>query len=394
MLVAAEAEVSGWSLAGGLVSLPALIAVNALFVAAQFALVALRQTRVEEMNKQGVPGAKAVAAATDNLDRCVAATQLGTVLAGLLLGWLGEPAVAALLQPLFDALFDAAHYAAFRSLTAALTFLIITFLSVVFGELIPKTVGLQNSEGTALLVAPTLLLFTQFTRPLIQLMDGAGNAILRLVGYDPEGGDEKPHSVGELTLLIQDSAEAGILTANQAKFVTNLLHLSEKKVAEVMVPMDKAGLIELGCDPETVLQQVAQGTYTRMPVFQGSRENIVGVANTKQMLRQFTATGRVALEEFMYPALFVAPTDTLPQAMKVLRDARFPLAMVRDADGKVRGLFTLEDGLKQVVGEMVDEHDYPAPRVTSRLCQAFAKALAQRKPKPAATMLMRQPDLK
>jgi putative hemolysin len=126
MLLAAEAEVSGWSLAGGLVSLPALIAVNALFVAAQFALVALRQTRVEEMQKQGVPGAKAVAAATGNLDRCVAATQLGTVLAGLLLGWLGEPAVAALLQPAFDSLFDAANYAAFRSLTAALTFLIIT----------------------------------------------------------------------------------------------------------------------------------------------------------------------------------------------------------------------------------------------------------------------------
>jgi CBS domain containing-hemolysin-like protein len=380
MLLAAESEVSAVSLAGGLISLPALIAVNAVFVAAQFALVALRQTRVEEMNKQRVPGAKAVAAATDNLDQCVAATQLGTVLAGLLLGWLGEPAVAALLQPLFDWLFDAQHYVAFRSLTAILTFLIITFLSVVFGELIPKTIGLQNSEVTALRVSRPLLFFTYATRPLIYLMDGAGNLILRLVGYNPGGDADKPHSVGELTLLIQDSAEAGILTANQAKFVTNLLHLSEKKVADVLMPIDKVGLIELGCEPEAVLRQVNEGTFTRMPVYQGSRDNIVGVANTKQLLRAFTATGRLALEEVIYPALFVAPSDPLPKAMKVLRDARFPLAIVRDSANKVVGIFTLEDGLEQIIGDIIDEHDYPAPRVTPRLCQAFVNALAKRKP--------------
>jgi putative hemolysin len=127
-----------------------------------------------------------------------------------------------------------------------------------------------------------------------------------------------------------------------------------------------------------------------MPVYQGSRDNILGVANTKQLLRTFTATGRVAVDEVLYPALFVAPSDTLPKAMKVLRDARFPLALVRDSAGKVVGIFTLEDGLEQIVGDIVDEHDYPAPRVTPRLCQAFAKALAQQKPK-AQTMLMPSP---
>jgi CBS domain containing-hemolysin-like protein len=380
MLLASELEMTGVSLMAGLVSLPVLIAVNALFVAAQFALVALRQTRVEEMIKQGVPGARAVATATNNLDRCVAATQLGTVLVGLLLGWVGEPAVAALLQPLFDAVFEAAHYPAFRSMTAVLTFLIITFLSVVFGELIPKTIGLQNSERTALLVARPVLVFTNLTRPLIQLMDGAGNWILRKVGYDTEGDAEKPYSVGELTFLIQDSAEAGILTPNQASFVTNLLYLADKKVADVLVPIDKVGVIEIGCDPETVLRQASEGTYTRMPVFQGRRDNIVGVANTKQLLRKFIATSRVALDEVIYPAVFVAASDTLPTAMKTLREARFPLALVRDAGGTVLGIFTLEDGLEQVVGDIVDEHDYPAPRVTPRLCQAFAKELAKQRP--------------
>lgn len=394
LLVASESEMSGLSLAGGLATLPVLIVVNALFVAAQFALVALRQTRVEEMTTQGVAGAKTVAAAVNDLDRCVAATQLGTVLAGLLLGWLAEPAVAALLEPLLDSVVDTRHYTAFRSVTAGLTFLIITFLSVVFGELIPKTIGLQNSEGTALLVARPVLLFTRLTRPLIQLMDGTGNGILRLVGYDPEGDQEKPHSVGELTLLIQDSAEAGVLTANQAKFVTNMLHLSEKTVADVLVPMDKVGVIEFGCEPEIVLKQVREGTYTRMPVYQGSLDNIVGVANTKQLFRKFSATGRVPLEEVIYPAIFVAPSDTLPQALRVLREARFPLALVRGSDGKILGIFTLEDGLEQVVGEIVDEHDYPAPRVTPRLCQAFAKAMVKRKPLAATTIIARRSDAK
>jgi CBS domain containing-hemolysin-like protein len=394
MLLAAEPEISGMSLAGGLISLPVLIALNALFVAAQFALVALRQTRVEEMTKQGVAGASAVAAATGELDRCVAATQLGTVLAGLLLGWLAEPSVAALLQPAFDALFDTVHYTAFRSLTAILTFLLITFLSVVFGELIPKTIGLQNSEGTALLLARPVLLFTGLTRPLIRLMDGAGNAILRLVGYDPEGDNEKPHSVGELTLLIQDSAEAGILTATQAKFVTNLLHLSEKKVGDVLVPIDRVGFVELGCSPEEVLRQVRSGTYTRMPVFQGDRNNIVGVANTKQLLREFAASGRVPLDEVMYPAINLAPSDTLPKAMKTLRESRFPLALVRDEAGKVLGIFALEDGLQEVVGEIIDEHDYPAPRVTPRLCQAFVKEVAKQKHRAAATIVLPRQQVK
>jgi putative hemolysin len=212
--------------------------------------------------------------------------------------------------------------------------------------------------------------------------------MLRLVGYDPEGGEEKPHSVGELTLLIQESAEAGVLTPTQAKFVNNLLHLSEKKVADVLVPIDKVGVIELGCDPDTVLMQVRDGSYTRMPVYHGNRDNIVGITNTKQLLRQFIATGRIPLEDVLYPAVFVAPSDTLPKAMKTLREARFPLALVRDPEGKILGIFTLEDGLEQVVGDIVDEHDYPAPRVTPRLCQAWAKALGQRKPRVQETIIM------
>jgi putative hemolysin len=376
MLMAAESAASTGSIVQGLLSIPLLIAANSLFVAAQFALVALRRTRVEEMQRQGVAGARAVAQAMDKLDRCVAATQLGTVLVGLLLGWLGEPAMTALLQRLFD------HpgNTTFRTVSAVLTFTIITFLSVVFGELIPKTVGLQNSEGTALLVARPLLAFTWLVNPVVRLMDGAGNLVLRLFGYVPDAEAETPYSIDELTLLIDDSVESGVLTEARATFVKNLLRLSDKKVTDALVPIEKVGLLEYGAEPDVLLHMIRGGTFTRMPVYQGMVDNILGVANTKQLLRQFTGTGRLVLEEALYPTVFVAPTDTLPQALRALREARFPLALVRDPSGKVLGILTMEDILEHVIGNIVDEHDYPAPKVTPRMLQAMLKTLPKRQP--------------
>lgn len=379
MLIAEGGDSSPLSIVAGLLSVPVLIVVNALFVAAQFALVALRRTRVEEMTRQGVPGAPAVAQAMDGLDRCVAATQLGTVLVGLLLGWIGEPAVADLLRPIFDALAVAWHETALRSLSTILTFFLITFLSVVFGELIPKTVGLQNSETTALWISRPLLWFTRVVHPLVLLMDGCGNWLLRRFGFDTEAETETPHSAQELTMLIEDSAEGGAISPNQATFVINLLKLCEKKAADVLVPLEKMGVIEYGDEPDVILQRIRSGTFTRMPVFQGSIDNILGVANTKQMLRNFTGTGILSLDDVIYPAIFLDPNDPLPKVAKILREARFPLALVRDANGKVLGLLTLEDVLEEVFGDIIDEHDYPAPKVTPRMIQALAKTLPKRK---------------
>jgi putative hemolysin len=182
-----------------------------------------------------------------------------------------------------------------------------------------------------------------------------------------------------LILVIEDSAEAGVLTPSQATFVSNLLRLSEKRAGDIFVPAEKMGVIEYGTEPEAILNRIRAGTFTRMPVFQGSLDNILGVANTKQLLRNYTATDALVLEEVVYPALFVAPDDPLPKVMKTLRDARFPMALVRDASGTVLGLLTLEDVLEEVVGDIVDEHDYPVPKVTPRMLQALVKSLPKRK---------------
>jgi CBS domain containing-hemolysin-like protein len=287
--------------------------------------------------------------------------------------------VADLLRPLFTYVEEQWHLVALHSVSTVVAFCLITFLSVVFGELIPKTIGLQDSERTALLVANPLLTFTRLTGPLVAFMDGVGNRILRRFGYELEGEGEKAHSVEELILLIEDTAEAGVISEHQAKFVRNILRLSQRKVADVIIPMEKVGKLDYEASPELILQRVREGTFTRMPVYHRDVNHILGVANTKQMLRLFAERGKVALEEVLYPAVFVAPDDPLPLAMSRMREAKFPLAVVRDAAGTVHGVVAVEDVVEQVMGEFTDEHDYPAPKVTPRMLQALIKAVPRRK---------------
>src|SRR5262249_7541244 len=197
-----------WDLAG-LLSVPVLVALNGLFVAAEFALVAVRRTRVQELLRQGRSGARAVAEATAGLDRSIAATQLGITRASIGLGGAGEPALARLLGPLFASLPAGWGGAAAHSAASVLAFALITFLHVVFGELIPKTVALQRPDGTALWVARPLVVFARLSRPLLLLMNGTGNALLRLFGYRPAAAPAPPPPGRELALPGGGTPHAG-----------------------------------------------------------------------------------------------------------------------------------------------------------------------------------------
>ena len=229
----------------GLLTIPLFVAINGFFVAAEFALVAVRRTRVEEMVQQGQAGAKAVEAGVTNLDRSIAATQLGITLASIALGWIGEPAVAALLEPVIAVVPEAWRGATAHSIAFGFGFLLITFLHVVFGELIPKTVALQIPDRAALWVATPLVMFARIARPLIFLMNGTGNTILRLIGFQPASGREMVHSVEELALLIEDTEEAGILSETQADVVQKVFRLSAKRVRDCMVPREKMAALEV-----------------------------------------------------------------------------------------------------------------------------------------------------
>jgi CBS domain containing-hemolysin-like protein len=351
-----------------LLTVPALVSVNGLFVAAEFALVAMRKTRAEELAAQGVKGAQAVLAALGSLDRVIAATQLGITLTSLGLGFVAEPALARLIEPLFT---WAAGWqgVATHTVAALVAFLLITCLHVLFGELIPKAIALESPDRTALWLARPLLVFATLTRPLIRLINGAGSRILRRWGYSMPTGEGMVHSVEELQLLIEDTEEAGIIEPEQADLLENVFLLSEKKVGDCMVPRDKMAALELTMPPEKVLEAVREGAHTRMPVYEGEPDNIVGIVNTKDLFHLFSLRHVVILHDAMYPALFLPPDARLSDALRLFRKAKRPMALVRDDDDRIRGLITLEDVLEEIVGELEDEHDRPTPKVSPRLIQ-------------------------
>lgn len=367
-----------WS-ALGLLSVPALVALNGMFVAAEFALVAVRKTRVEEMVRQDLGGAKSVEGAVEHLDRTIAATQLGITLASIGLGWIGEPALARLLDPLCGFIPEGWRAFATHSVATGAAFFLITFMHVVFGELIPKTMALQKPDATALWVARPLLIFATLTRPLILLMNGTGNGILRLCGYSPASGADMLHSVEELLLLIEDTEEAGILDTDSAIYVQNVFHLSNKPVRDCMVPADKMASLEVNTPPDKVLEAVRQGAHTRMPVYEKTLDNIVGIVNTKDLIYLFSLQGVVILQDALYPPLFLKPDSSMSEALRLFRKAKRHMALVRDEDGKIHGLVTLEDVLEEIVGDIEDEHDRPMPKVPARRALALARQAAAKK---------------
>jgi len=357
-----------------------LVVLNGLFVAAEFSLVAVRRTRVEELVQQSVHRAKAVEHALKHLNRSIAATQLGITLTSIAIGWISEPALASLLQPLFDSLAGSWGRVASHTAATIVAFFLVTYLHVVFGELIPKTMALQAPDRGALWLAFPLLLFSRLTRPLIVLMTGTANVILRLAGFKAAVGTEMVHSVEELALLIEDTEEAGLLDEDQATFVQNVFHLSDKRVGDCLVPRDKMAALELSTPPEQVLEKVRGGSHTRMPVYEGDINNIVGIVNTKDLFHLFSLRGVVILEDAMYPALFLKPDESMATAFRLFKQAKRPMALVRDRDGKILGLITLEDVLEEIVGELEDEHDRPLPKLTMRRLRGRLGKTAPPKP--------------
>jgi putative hemolysin len=349
----------------GLLSIPALIVLNGFFVAAEFSLVAVRRTRVEEMIARGIVSARSVMYAVDNLSRSIAATQLGITLSSIALGLVSESILARTLEAAFIGLPSPWSAIAGHSVATALAFAGITFVHVVFGELIPKAIALQSPDRISLWLAPPLNLFTLVTRPVILAMSGTGAVILRWLGRKAEPHAHL-HSVEELALLIEDTEEAGLIEPVQADMVQNVFELRHKLVRDCMVPRDKMGLLELGMAPDRVLEAVRNGAHTRMPVYAGDPDNIVGIVNTKNLFFLLSLRGVVVLADAMYDPIFLKPDEEIATALQLFRKAKKPMALVRDDDGKIVGLLTLEDVIEEIIGDIEDEHDLPRPQVPSR----------------------------
>jgi len=343
----------------GLLAVPLLVLLNSFFVAAEFALVAVRRTQVEEMVKKKRTGAEAVRKAISRLDDAIAATQLGITLASLALGWIGEPAIAHLLDPLLSLLPVQWVDTASHSLSAIIAFTTITFLHVVIGELAPKALALQRPDEISLLIASPLLIFAKITRPVIVLMNGVGNWIVRSLGFKPVSGHQMVHSVEELGLLVEETQKAGVLPADQAEYLYNVFRLSTKCVCDIVVPPEKVAALEVHTPEEKVLEAVREGVHTRMPVYDRDFDHIVGIVNTKDLFYLFSLRGVVVLQDALYKPLYFPPGMSVAVALREFKRQKKQMAVVKDNDGRVLGIVTLEDVLEEIVGDIEDEHDLP-----------------------------------
>jgi CBS domain containing-hemolysin-like protein len=343
----------------GLLSIFALVAANAYFVATEFSLVAVRRSQVRLWQAEGRRGAGAAARALGRLDDAIAATQLGITLASIGLGFLGEPVLARLLEPALAA-FGSASGSAAHGAAIALSFAFVTFVHVVAGELAPKAIALDRPGPVALWCAAPLLWFSRLTRPALWLMNGCGNALVRMFGVKPAGEAGRVHSAEELRLLVSEASDSGEIRPDQGRLLVNVFALSRRRVVDVMVPRLRVCSVPRTIERDTLLQLLCEEGYTRLPVYDGAIDKLIGVLHAKDVFHLVAQTKAVVLDDAIRPVFELPPDLPVMAALARFRRARQHLAIVRAVDGPVLGIVTLEDVLEEIVGEIEDEHDAPA----------------------------------
>lgn len=349
----------------GLAAVVLLVLTNAFFVAAEFALVSVRRTRIAELVARGNVSAVAVQKAIENPDRVIAATQLGITLASLGLGWVGEPALSHLLYPFIEKIPLEIQSEVSHSLSAGIAFAAITFLHVVAGELAPKSIALQDPERTSLVVAAPTLWTAAIFKPLIWALNGTGNVLLRLIGVQPASGHQLVHSVEEIKMLVSASAEGGVIEPPEREMIESVFDFGELLVRQVMVPRTEIVAVEANTPIEEVLGLVTQTTYTKLPVFEKDLDQVLGVLHIKDLLRflcQPDNQNRTA-RSLMRETLFVPETLPVKTLLRQFRDNHQHIAIVLDEYGGTAGLVTLEDLLEEIVGEVSDPFDAGTPQI-------------------------------
>ncbi|MEO8193841.1 MAG: hemolysin family protein [Gemmatimonadales bacterium] len=336
-----------------------LVAANAFFVAAEFSLVAVRRSRIDEMAESGDRAAKTVQRALTHLDRYIAGTQLGITLASLALGWVGEPALARLVDSFFQMFgLPPTPPEAHSAIALAFAFFIITFLHIVLGELAPKSLALVNPEGVSKFVTPPLRVFSRVMTPLIWLFNGAANAILRLVGVSPIS-EIKGHSPDELRLLVMQARAFGTLDESDSAMLAGVFDFHEKKARDVMRPRTEVVPIDMHSTEEEVWAIVREERYSRYPVYRESLDDVVGVFLAKDLwLHEKTVP--FSLAEVMREPLYVPDSRPAERVLEDLRRTRAHMAVVLDEYGGTAGIITMEDLIEEVIGDISDEYDMAA----------------------------------
>jgi len=334
-----------------LLGVAALILLNAYFVAAEYGLVTARRTRIQELAQKGDRRARAVVRIVADPARFIAAMQLGVTATSLAIGALGEQVLARVFDPIFASL-----------IAFTLAFLIITFLHVVVGELVPKGVALEYSERVALAVSTPVRGFIVVFKPVIWVLQSSSDGILRLLGLSPPDGEVDVYSEAELKMLLSRSTEEGELEEQEQEMLYKVFDFADKEVSAVMVPRPEVVALSIDLPPEEALSAVIESPYTRYPVYRGpALDEVVGILHVRDLFSALVDRGiaGVQLEQLLRPAYIVPETKDLAALLAEFRRTNQHMAIVVDEYGELEGIVTLEDLLEEIVGEIEDEFDLP-----------------------------------
>ena len=340
-----------------------LVLANGFFVASEFALVAVRKSRIEALAAEGDTAAKRLVRMLNNLSAYISATQLGITLSSLGLGWVGEPVVAALLEPWLIYLGDITGAAFLSSgpvlhtISFTIAFSLITFLHIVFGELAPKTAALELSERVSFLVAVPLQLFYKIFSYPIRMLDWTGTKTVRLFGLNASGEHGSSYTEDEIRSLIKLSQESGHLNEEEQRLINRVFEFSDTTVKEAMIPRTEIVAIPESSNFDDIVASFQEHGYSRLPVFRDSLDDIAGFIHSKDLVTYLKRPKAFKLADVIHKPNYVVDTAHLEDVLRQMQKEKFHFGFVVDEHGGVEGIITLDDLLAEIVGEISDEHD-------------------------------------
>lgn len=335
---------------------------NGFFVAAEFAIVKVRSTQLTELAEEGSVRARMARKLHKNLDAYLSATQLGITLASLALGWIGEPAFAKLIEPLF-ARFGSFAPGYAHSIAITISFVIISVLHIVVGELAPKSIAIQKPVGTSLWVAHVLRAFYVVTFPAIWVLNGVSRSLLRLIGIQPAGEAEMAHSPEELRLILASSEKAGILSEENREIIEGVFQFSKRTARQIMVPRTDVIVLSTSLSIEQNLETIRTSRHTRYPLCDGTLDQTIGLIHVKDlMLAQLRGPGR-RLEDLKRDILFVPENSTVESLLAQFIEQKTHMAVVLDEYGGASGIVSLENITEELFGQIQDEFDRERPEI-------------------------------
>ncbi|WP_455577927.1 hemolysin family protein [Aliarcobacter skirrowii] len=332
-----------------------LVLLNGFFVLSEFAIVKVRRTKLEEFVKQGKRSASLALKMSNSLDTYLSATQLGITFSSLALGWIGEPALARLIES--NVTFLANNPVLLHTTSFIIAFSIVTFLHVVFGEIVPKSIAIAKAEVMVLYIARPLYIFWLVFYPLIRFFDIVAASILRALNVKPATEHELAHSEEELRIIVNESFKGGHIDSVESEIIKNAVDFSETVAKEIMTPRKDMICLNSEKSLEENIKRVISTKHTRYPYCNGGKDNIVGMIHSRDILNDVLESKKLDISKLVRPIIMVPENTSISSILTRMNKSRIHLALVVDEYGGTSGLITMDDILEEIIGETTDEHD-------------------------------------